>query len=71
MSGTALPPTRSRRGARPPSITIPAGASSADIAVTASVSGRRATTKSETLNLMSGSGYNISSPSSATATFTK
>ena len=71
MSGTALPPTRSRRGARPSSITIPAGASSADIAVTASVSGRRATTKSETLNLMSGSGYNISSPSSATATFTK
>jgi hypothetical protein len=73
MSGTAVAtPKKKKRAPSAPTtaITIPPGASSASMTVSASVTGRKAKSKSETVSLMSGSGYIISAPSSATVTFT-
>jgi hypothetical protein len=75
MTGTAVAtPKKKKRAPSAPTtaITIPPGASSASMTVSASVgTGKKATSKSETVSLMSGSGYMISAPSSATVTFTK
>ena len=68
MSGTAVR-TKTKKSAPLTTITIPPGTNSASITVTASIKGK--TAKTETVSLMSGSGYVVSAPSSATASFTK
>ncbi|HEY6071679.1 MAG TPA: matrixin family metalloprotease [Chthoniobacterales bacterium] len=68
MTGTAI---KTKKRAPTSRITIPAGASSASMNVAVLISGKKAKTQTETMNLMAGSGYTISAPNSATVTFTK
>jgi hypothetical protein len=64
MGGTA----KKRRGPQA-SVTIPAGASSADVTLPTSPSQRK--TKTVTMTLISGTGYSLGAPVSATVSITK
>lgn len=71
MSGTAMPQkkTKTRYGSPTSSLTIPPGANSATAYFTMSIKGRA--TQTETMTLMPGSGYNVSTSGSATVLVTK
>jgi hypothetical protein len=67
MGGTA----KKKRGLSGPtaSVTIPAGASSADVALTTSAGQKR--TKTATMTLISRTGYSLGAPASATVSITR
>ncbi|PYL15410.1 MAG: hypothetical protein DME30_11490 [Verrucomicrobia bacterium] len=69
MGGKVKGKKRNLVGGTPGSVTIPAGATSADVALTTSPSVRRK--QAMTLTLTSGTGYSLGAPRSATVSITR